>query len=196
MQPSLETLFPATKRRLARYAANTMKSVPESVRGPASTPASSVPIDTVVMDKHLMGGIAWTAAAKWSSQILTWLCLLIVARLLVPSDFGIVGVAGVYLGLVAVFSEFGFGSAIITLRDLTVDEIAQINTFSAISGTIGFLVSCALATPIGWFFRSPELPGSHRGDEHELPDHGIQDRPQLAAAERVCIQTTVRLSTR
>jgi O-antigen/teichoic acid export membrane protein len=117
-----------------------------------------VPIDTAVMDKHLVGGIAWTAAAKWSSQILTWLCLLIVARLLMPSDFGIVGVAGVYLGLVAVFSEFGFGSAVITLRNLTVDEIAQINTFSAISGAIGFIVSCALATPIGWFFRSPELP--------------------------------------
>ena len=135
-----------------------MKPRPESVRGPASAAASSVPIDTIAMDKHLVGGIAWTAAAKWSSQVLTWLCLLIVARLLVPSDFGIVGVAGVYLGLVAVFSEFGFGSAVITLRDLTVDEIAQINTFSVISGTIGFLVSCALATPIGWFFRSPELP--------------------------------------
>lgn len=105
-----------------------------------------------------MGGIAWTAAAKWSSQILTWFCLLIVARLLIPSDFGIVGVAGVYLGLVAVFSEFGFGSAIITLRDLTFHEIAQINTFSVISGTIGFIVSCALATPIGWYFRAPALP--------------------------------------
>ena len=109
------------------------------------------------MDKQLVGGIAWTAAAKWSSQILTWLCLLIVARLLTPSDFGIVGVDGVYLGLVAVFSEFGFGSAVITLRDLTIDEIAQINTFSAISGAIGFIVSCALAMPIGWFFRTPAL---------------------------------------
>lgn len=110
------------------------------------------------MDKHLVGGIAWTATAKWSSQILTWLCLIIVTRLLTPNDFGIVGAAGVYLGLLAVFSEFGFGSAVITLRDLTVDEIAQINTFSAISGTIGFVVACALAIPIGWFFRAPALP--------------------------------------
>jgi O-antigen/teichoic acid export membrane protein len=132
-----------------------VEPTPNTVPGAAP---SSVPIDTVLMDKQLVGGIAWTAAAKWSSQILTWLCLLIVARLLIPSDFGIVGVAGVYLGLVAVFSEFGFGAAVITLRDLTVDEIAQINTFSAISGTIGFLVSCALATPLGWFFRSPQLP--------------------------------------
>jgi O-antigen/teichoic acid export membrane protein len=135
-----------------------VEPTPTNVPGSASAAASSVPIDTVVMDKQLVGGIAWTAAAKWSSQILTWLCLLIVARLLTPSDFGIVGVAGVYLGLVAVFSEFGFGSAVITLRDLTVDEIAQINTFSAIAGAIGFIVSCALAAPIGWFFRALALP--------------------------------------
>jgi O-antigen/teichoic acid export membrane protein len=136
-----------------------VKPIPEKVHGAAPAVPSPVRTDTVVMDKQLVGGIAWTAAAKWSSQILTWLCLFIVARLLAPSDFGIVGAAGVYLGLVAVFSEFGFGSAVITLRDLTIDEIAQINTFSVISGTIGFLISCALAIPIGWFFRSPGLPG-------------------------------------
>lgn len=144
--------------RRPKHNATTVESTPGNVPGTVSAPASSVPIDTVVMDKQLVGGIAWTAAAKWSSQILTWLCLLLVARLLTPSDFGIVGVAGVYLGLVAVFSEFGFGSAVINLQDLTVNEIAQINTFSAISGTIGFIVSCALATPLGWFFRAPALP--------------------------------------
>jgi O-antigen/teichoic acid export membrane protein len=114
--------------------------------------------DTAVMDKHLLGGLAWTAGAKWTSQILTWLCLLLVARILEPRDFGVVSVAGVYLGLIGVFSEFGFGSAVITLRNLTVDEIAQMNTFSVISGAAGFLVSCALALPLGSFFRSPQLP--------------------------------------
>ena len=125
-------------------------SVPET--------GSTALTDAAAMDKHLLGGIAWTAAAKWGSQMLTWLCLLLVARLLEPRDFGVVGVAGVYLGLIAVFSEFGFGSAVITLRDLTTSEIAQINTFSVISGVVGSLVSCALAIPMGWFFRSPELP--------------------------------------
>jgi O-antigen/teichoic acid export membrane protein len=127
---------------------------------PQRAPETGAPalVDNAVMDKHLLGGIAWTAAAKWGSQMLTWLCLLVVARLLEPRDFGVVGVAGVYLGLIAAFSEFGFGSAVITLRNLTVNEIAQINTFSVISGAVGFLISCALAIPMGWFFRSPELP--------------------------------------
>jgi PST family polysaccharide transporter len=133
---------------------------PDPQQGPCPTPetAPTALNDTAVMDKHLLGGIAWTAAAKWGSQMLTWLCLLLVARLLEPRDFGVVGVAGVYLGLIAAFSEFGFGSAVITLRNLTVSDIAQINTFSVISGAVGFLVSCALAIPMGWFFRSPELP--------------------------------------
>jgi O-antigen/teichoic acid export membrane protein len=110
------------------------------------------------MDKHLVGGIAWTAAAKWSTQLVTWSCLVISARLLTPSDFGMVGMAAAFLGVVNSFSEFGLGSAVITLRNLTDHDIAQINASSAITGAMGFLVSCALAVPLGWFFRSAQLP--------------------------------------
>jgi O-antigen/teichoic acid export membrane protein len=119
-------------------------------------PASlSAPVAT---EKHLVGGIAWTAAARWSSQILTWASLLVVARLLRPSDFGLVGMAAVYLGLLNIFSEFGFGSALITLRDLAPSDIPRINTYCVISGVVGFVISCALAKPLGWFFRSEQLP--------------------------------------
>jgi O-antigen/teichoic acid export membrane protein len=135
-----------------------MKGARGSASPPPSEPTLAARIDAGAMDKHLVSGIAWTAAAKWSSQVLTWGCLLIVARLVTPADFGLVGMAGVYLGLVTIFSEFGFGSALITLRNLTPDDIAQINTFSVISGLIGCLISCALAIPVGWFFRSPQLP--------------------------------------
>jgi PST family polysaccharide transporter len=116
------------------------------------------PTEAFSLDKHLVQGIAWTASAKWSSQIFAWASLIIVARLLLPSDFGLVGMAAVYLGLAQKFSEFGFGTAIITLRDLTEDQIKQLNTFSVFSCTVGFLVSCAAAVPLGWFFRAPRLP--------------------------------------
>ena len=138
--------------------ADAVKGTTEAVPPPASTPTSTVALDTVEMDKRLAGGIAWTAAAKWSSQLLSWACLLVVAHLLSPADFGVVGMAAVLLGQVIIFSEFGFGSAVITLRNLSVDEIAQINTFSVISGVVGCLISCALARPLGWFFRSSQLP--------------------------------------
>jgi len=124
----------------------------------ASPGSPTGPTEAASLDKHLVGGIAWTAAAKWPSQIFAWASLLIVARLLLPSDFGLVGMAMVYLGLAQKFSEFGFGTAIITLRDLTEEQIKQLNTFSVLSGAAGFLVSCAAAIPLGWFFRAPKLP--------------------------------------
>lgn len=110
------------------------------------------------MDKHLLGGILWTAGAKWSVQLLTWLNVVVVARFLAPADFGLVGLATVYLGVVKILSEFGFGSAVVNLRGLSDSEIKQINGFSVLTGSTGFALSCALAWPLGHFFRSPQLP--------------------------------------
>ena len=95
---------------------------------------------------------------KWGAQVVAWASTLIVARLLTPDDYGIVGMATVYLGLANLISEFGVGTTVITLRDLTDDEIAQLNGFAVLLGIAGFLISCAAAVPLGIFFKSPKLP--------------------------------------
>jgi O-antigen/teichoic acid export membrane protein len=109
------------------------------------------------LDKALVGGVAWTAGVKWVSQVLTWGMTLIVARLLQPSDYGLIGMAAIYLGFVQLFSEFGLGTAVITLQDLSDDQISQLNSVSLLSGLAGFAVSAAVATPLANFFRAPQL---------------------------------------
>ena len=123
-----------------------------------SPPALASFVEAGRLDHHLLGGLAWTAAGKWSSQILYWASLLAVARLLSPSDFGLVGMAAIYLGLVQTFSEFGFGLAIITLQDLTDEQVEQINAMALLFGVVGFGLSCAVARPLGTFFHSRQLP--------------------------------------
>ena len=110
------------------------------------------------LDRSLLGGIAWTAGAKWAGQAISWAVTLIVARILTPADFGIVGMATVYLGLVTLVAEFGLGTAVVTLRDLSSVQLKQINTLSVAFGLAGALLSCALAAPLGRFFHSPRLP--------------------------------------
>lgn len=110
------------------------------------------------LDKALVGGVAWTAGMKWISQVLTWGMTLIVVRLLQPSDYGLIGMAAIYLGFVQLFSEFGLGTAIITMQDLSDNQISQLNSISLLSGLAGFAVSGALAIPIGKFYRAPHLP--------------------------------------
>jgi hypothetical protein len=73
-------------------------------------PPPAVSYDATKLDKHLAGGIAWTTGAKWSSQVLSWASTLVVARLLLPSDFGLVSMGAEYLSLVQNFTEFGLSS--------------------------------------------------------------------------------------
>jgi PST family polysaccharide transporter len=109
------------------------------------------------MDKSLAVGIAWTAAARWSTQLISWASFVVVTRLLTPSDFGLVGMAVLYCGLLQLVTD-AFGTAVTTHRGLTADQLAQLNTVALMSGLVACLISCGLGIPLGHFFRSPHLP--------------------------------------
>jgi O-antigen/teichoic acid export membrane protein len=121
-------------------------------------PVNPTPPAHAHLDGALVRGLAWTAGMKWGAQIFAWASTLIVARLLNPDDYGLVGMATVYLGFANLISEFGVGTTVITLRDLTEQDIAQLNGFAVLLGVAGFLLSCAAAVPLGIFFKSPRLP--------------------------------------
>jgi PST family polysaccharide transporter len=132
--------------------------------GPAVEPAptSPAPPQSTVrhsLDRSLVRGIAWTGAVKWFSQILSWVSTIVVVRLLVPADYGLIGMATTYLSLVALINELGLGAAIITQRDLSEDQIRQINSVCVLLGLTGFVVSVAVAVPLSVFFRAPDLRG-------------------------------------
>jgi PST family polysaccharide transporter len=109
------------------------------------------------LDHSLLRGVAWTGGIKWASQLLTWASTLVVARFVRPADYGIVGMAVLYLGLIGLVGEFGLGAAIITMHDMPEEQIAQLSGAATLFGLAAMLLSWAVAWPLGWFFRSPEV---------------------------------------
>jgi O-antigen/teichoic acid export membrane protein len=109
------------------------------------------------LDKSIGRAVAWNAAAKWSSQILSWASTIVVARLLTPYDYGVLGMAGLYLLLAALIAQTGIADAIVALRDLTSRQISELNTTALIIGVALTCLSCALAFPLAWFFSAPPL---------------------------------------
>lgn len=110
------------------------------------------------LDRSALRGVAWSSAAKWSTQLFAWGGTILVARILVPEDIGLLMTASVFMGVVMVLSEFGIGTAVITLRHLPAEEMTQLNSFSVILGAGGTLLAAAMAYPLGLFFRAPQLP--------------------------------------
>src|SRR6266576_1979812 len=119
---------------------------------------SGRPVEVRALDRSLLRGVAWTAAAKWASQALSWISWLIVARLLTPEDYGLVGMAAIYLGLITLVAEFGLGTAVLAVRELSVAQINQLNGLAVLLGLASLVASCAVAIPLGRFFHAPQLP--------------------------------------
>ncbi len=128
------------------------------VAGFRESTQSGTQVEARALDRSLVRGVAWTAAAKSASQGLNWVSWLIVARLLTPEDYGLVGMAAIYLGLITLLSEFGLGTAVLAVRELSVEQLNQLNGLAVLLGLAGLLASCALAIPVGRFFRAPQLP--------------------------------------
>jgi PST family polysaccharide transporter len=105
----------------------------------------------------MVRAVAWNAAAKWLTQILTWLATIIVARLLTPADYGLVGMAGLYLTLATMISQIGIADAVIAMTGLTERQISELNTVAFLVGISLVGVSFAVARPLAHFFASPAL---------------------------------------
>lgn len=139
-----------------------MNGFPTAATDPAASLSSEnagdrLERDSKSLDRALLRGLAWTGVVKWSSQLLSWLSTIIVARLLRPEDYGLIAMAGVFLGFIALFNEFGLGTAVVTLRHLTKEQLAKTHSFACLLGTGGFLVACLVSVPAGNFFQSMEV---------------------------------------
>jgi PST family polysaccharide transporter len=123
-----------------------------------ATAASEPPVPTgEKLDRALARGLAWVGVARWGTQILTWFATMVIARQLNQADYGIWTSAGVYLGVVALISEFGIGASIVMIRDLDRKQIAQVGGLSVITGVIAAALSVAVAPLIGAFYRTPAI---------------------------------------
>jgi len=116
-----------------------------------------IPAAARKMDRSLAHSIVWRAATSWASQILSWASFLMVVRLLAPSDFGIAAMALVFLPYLRLLGEIGIPTTVLTFRDMTDDQLSQLNTVG-LAFTLGcFGIAVALAHPLAAFFRIPKL---------------------------------------
>jgi O-antigen/teichoic acid export membrane protein len=109
------------------------------------------------LDLSMVESVAWTGAARSAMQALSWLATIVVARLLAPSDYGLMSMAALQIGALRIFSEFGISSTVIVLRELSARSLAQLNGLAMLAGGLACGVSLLFAPLAARFFQSPRL---------------------------------------
>ena len=67
--------------------------------------------------KDTLKGVKWTAIEKIALQGIQFVIGLILARLLTPSDFGLVGMLAIFISVSQTFVDGGFSNALIRKLD-------------------------------------------------------------------------------
>lgn len=73
--------------------------------------------------RTLILGAAWTVGTRWSIKGIGFLNTVIMARLLMPADYGIVAMSMLVVGLIQALMDFGATTALLRKGEVTRDEI-------------------------------------------------------------------------
>jgi O-antigen/teichoic acid export membrane protein len=101
--------------------------------------------------------IFWLVWSRGVLQVLSFATTLLVARILVPADYGVMALAGFWTGSVAILAEMGLGAAIIQFRDLDQREIDTCFWITMTLAAIGFAGLALGAPSIARWFDVPRL---------------------------------------
>ncbi len=102
-------------------------------------------------------GAYWTGTSSVAATVLQFAQLAILARLLVPEDFGLMAMMMVVIGFAQAFADMGISNAIIHRQDTNAEHLSSLYWLNILAGIILFLLLLAAVPAIVAFFAEPRL---------------------------------------
>lgn len=102
-------------------------------------------------------GLLWGALGSGATQGLNLLFGIVLARLLSPHDYGIVGVLAIFSCIAGNLQNCGFVNGLINLKEPTARDFDAVFWFNVAVSALIYVVLFFEAPLIAWFFHEPEL---------------------------------------
>lgn len=102
-------------------------------------------------------GMAWTGLERLVLQVLRFAVGLVMARLLVPADYGVVGMLAIFMAIAGTFQDFGFGAALIQKKVRTEADYSTVFYFNLATACLIYAVFFFAAPWIAAFYQMPIL---------------------------------------
>ena len=102
-------------------------------------------------------GVFWSAVERYSLQVVQFLLKLVIARILIPDDYGLIGMIAIFMAVSQIFIDGGFSNALIQKKERSE---ADYNTVFYINFGISVLIYLILffcAPLIASFYEQPLL---------------------------------------
>jgi O-antigen/teichoic acid export membrane protein len=112
--------------------------------------------------KKTIKGVLWNSFEMFGGKIIQIVITIILARMLTPEDFGIIGLLVIFTELSKVILDSGFSQALIRKQDADQADFTSVFYFNIFIGTVVYILLYFLSPLISNFYNYPELTNISR----------------------------------
>jgi O-antigen/teichoic acid export membrane protein len=105
----------------------------------------------------LIRGAMWTVATRWAIKGVGFLNTVVMARLLVPADYGVVAMATLMVALIRAFMDMGAVTALLRKHEVTIDEANAAWTLRLMQSLLGAALLAVTSSWASRYFGEPRV---------------------------------------
>jgi len=109
------------------------------------------------INNKIVKGAAWMLFLRLSVKSIGFVSTLVLARLLIPEDFGIVALAMSIFALIELIQGFSFGVALIQNQQATNKHFDTAWTLQLLFGLVAGLLILSVSAPVSTYYDEPKL---------------------------------------
>ena len=114
-------------------------------------------MQTQSLKSKVVSGAVWTLLEKLSTQAVSFVVGMVLARLLTPDDYGTVALIGIFFAVAGVLVDSGFGGALIQKKDSDDLDFNSVFYLNLSLSVFAYFVLFLIAPWIAQFYKTPEL---------------------------------------
>lgn len=109
------------------------------------------------LKKKAVTGIVWTSIEKFGTYFIQLIIGIVIARILSPDDFGIIGMTAIFMAIANTLLDSGFGNALIQNRERNETDYSTAFYFNTVVGIILYTILYLASPLIAEFYKTPIL---------------------------------------
>lgn len=139
-------------------------------------------------------GVGWSAADNVISYAVSFVVSIVLARLLSPDDYGLIGLIGIFTAISATITTAGFGNALIRKKSPSEEDYNTVFIFNLVMSIVLYLVLFLCAPAISRFFGREELIALTRVSSLSIIIGALALTQRVQLTKRIDFKTQMKIT--
>ena len=153
-----------------------------------------IPQEESSLKQKAITGLKWTFLDQAGSLGISFVVGIVLARLLQPSEYGLLGMVTVFTAIATVFTDSGFGQAMVRKTDLTEEDKLTAFWFSCGMGILVYIALFISAPWVSVFYKEPQLTDILRITSIPILFSGLLTIPNMIFTREINFKVTTKIS--